>query len=57
MDEFLWQEVKGMQTRGQLKIHNVGELWERKAVHVAGPFPKSARGNKYVMVIAGYFRL
>lgn len=49
--------VKGPQTRskGKLKLYNVGAPWERIAVDVAGPFPESDEGNKYIIVVQDYF--
>ncbi|UYV82560.1 K02A2.6-like, partial [Cordylochernes scorpioides] len=48
---------KGPTTRskGKLKIYNVGAPFERIAIDVAGPFPKSDLGNKYILVIMDYF--
>lgn len=49
--------VKGPHTRsrGTLKLYNVGAPWERIALDVAGPFPTSNSGNKYILVIMDYF--
>ena len=49
--------VKGPHTRsrGALKLYNVGAPWERIALDVAGPFPTSNRGNKYILVVMDYF--
>lgn len=49
--------VKGPHTRsrGALKVYNVGAPWERIALDVAGPFPTSDRGNKYILVVMDYF--
>jgi hypothetical protein len=33
---------------------NVGALFERIAVDIAGPFPKSDRGNQYLLIAMGY---
>ncbi|UYV78634.1 K02A2.6-like, partial [Cordylochernes scorpioides] len=48
---------KGPTTRskGKFKIYNVGAPFERIAIDVAGPFPKSDLGNKYILVIMDYF--
>ncbi|UYV84885.1 K02A2.6-like, partial [Cordylochernes scorpioides] len=48
---------KGPTTRykGKLKIYNVGAPFERIAIDVVGPFPKSDLGNKYILVIMDYF--
>lgn len=42
-------------TRAPLGIHNVGVPWERVGVDLAGPFPKTERGNKYLLVVVDYF--
>lgn len=49
--------VKGPHTRsrGTLKLYNVGAPWERIALDVAGPFPASDSGNKYILVVMDYF--
>lgn len=49
--------VKGPQTRskGKLKLYNVGAPWERIAIDVAGPFPVSEDGNRYIIVVQDYF--
>ncbi|KAJ8703953.1 hypothetical protein PYW07_013247 [Mythimna separata] len=49
--------VKGPQTRsrGKLQLYNVGAPWERIAIDVAGPFPVTDDGNKYIVVIQDYF--
>ncbi|CAK1591810.1 unnamed protein product [Parnassius mnemosyne] len=49
--------VKGPQirSRGAMKLYNVGAPWERIAIDVAGPFPETESGNKYFMVVMGYF--
>lgn len=49
--------VKGPHTRsrGALKLYNVGAPWERIALDVAGPFPTSDSGNKYILVVMDYF--
>ena len=44
-----------VRTRGQMQQYNVGQPFERIAIDVAGPFPESAQGNKYVMVVIDYF--
>jgi len=35
--------------------YNVGAPFERVAVDIAGPFPESDRGNRYVLVAMDYF--
>lgn len=49
--------VKGPHTRsrGSLQLYNVGAPWERIALDIAGPFPVTEAGNKYVMVVMDYF--
>ena len=49
--------VKGPQTRtkGKMKLYNVGAPWERIAIDVAGPFPETDDGNKYIIVVQDYF--
>ena len=48
---------KGPQTRGraQMRIYNVGFPFERIAMDVAGPFPVTKNGNRFVLVIGDYF--
>nr|WPV71156.1 MAG: replicase [Ips erranti-like virus 3] len=48
---------KGPKTRsrGCMKQYNVGAPFERIAVDVAGPFPKTNSGNRYVLVAMDYF--
>lgn len=49
--------VKGPHTRskGKLQIYNVGAPWERIAIDVAGPFPLTESGNRYIVVVQDYF--
>uniref|UniRef100_A0A6M2DRM9 RNA-directed DNA polymerase n=1 Tax=Xenopsylla cheopis TaxID=163159 RepID=A0A6M2DRM9_XENCH len=42
-------------TNGAMKQYNVGSPFERMAIDIAGPFPCSKRGNRYILVIADYF--
>jgi hypothetical protein len=35
--------------------YNVGTPFERIAIHIAGPFPESDRGNQYLLVATDYF--
>jgi len=48
---------KGPRTRarGPMKQYNVGVPFERIAVDVAGPFPKTKRGNRFILVAGDYF--
>ena len=41
--------------RAPLISHQVGLPWERVAADIAGPFPITKRGNKYILVIQDYF--
>ena len=50
----LIQKTKAKKSRGKLQIYNLGEAWERIAVDITGPFPKSASGNGYLLVIVDY---
>jgi hypothetical protein len=45
------------QTRnqGQLHQYNVGAPFERIAINVAGPFPQSDQGNRYLLIDVDYF--
>lgn len=38
-----------------MKQYNVGAPFERIAMDIAGPFPVTDNGNKYIMIIADYF--
>lgn len=42
-------------SRGRLQQYNVGAPFERIAMDVAGPFPISSAGNRYVLVVMDYF--
>lgn len=42
-------------SRGQMQQYNSGAPFERIAMDVAGPFPVSNSGNKYVLVVMDYF--
>ena len=42
-------------TRGKMRQYNVGAPLERVAVDVAGPFPTTNSGNKYLLVTMDYF--
>ena len=41
--------------RAKLVTYQVGTPWDHIAVAVAGPFPITERGNKYILVIQDYF--
>lgn len=49
--------VKGPHTRSRaaMRIYNVGVPWERVALDVAGPFPVTKAGNRYILVVMDYF--
>lgn len=42
-------------SRGYMKQYNVGAPFERIAIDVAGPFPQTENGNKYILVAMDYF--
>ena len=42
-------------TKGHLQQYNVGSPFERIAIDLAGPFPVSKSGNKYILVVIDYF--
>ena len=42
-------------SRGQMQQYNSGTPFERIAMDVAGPFPVSNAGNRYVLVVMDYF--
>ena len=48
---------QGPRTRanGPMQQYNVGSPFERVAVDIAGPFPVTEDGNKYIMVVSDYF--
>jgi hypothetical protein len=35
--------------------YNVGAPFERIAIDVAGPFPLSDQGNRYLLIVTDYF--
>ncbi|CAG2194876.1 unnamed protein product [Mytilus edulis] len=41
--------------RHPLKSHVVGAPFERIATDIAGPYPLTDKGNKYILVVADYF--
>ena len=41
--------------RAHLVKYQVGAPWERIAADVAGPFPQTDRGNRYILVVQDYF--
>ncbi|KAK2577752.1 hypothetical protein KPH14_011855, partial [Odynerus spinipes] len=44
-----------MKGKGALKIYNVGAPFERIALDIVGPLPKSSSGNRYGLVVVDYF--
>jgi transposase InsO family protein len=42
-------------SRGQMQQYNVGVPFERIAIDVAGPFPETKKGNKFILVAIDYF--
>ena len=38
-----------------MQKYNVGAPFERVALDMLGPFPKSDKGNKYLLVVGDYF--
>ena len=48
---------KGPRQRGagNLRVYNVGAPFERLALDVVGPLPRSQAGNRYMLVVADYF--
>ncbi|XP_076300570.1 uncharacterized protein LOC143218888 [Lasioglossum baleicum] len=49
--------TKGTANRGKglLQIYNVGSPFERIALDILGPLPKSFSGNRFMLVVADYF--
>jgi hypothetical protein len=41
--------------RGQIHQYNVGSRFERITIDVAGPFPRSDQGNRYLLIAMDYF--
>ncbi|KAJ8983250.1 hypothetical protein NQ317_008860 [Molorchus minor] len=41
--------------KAPMRQYNVGSPFERIAIDVAGPFPESNDGNKYIVVVMDYF--
>jgi len=42
-------------SRGRMMLYNSGAPFERIAMDIAGPFPVSSSGNRYVLVVMDYF--
>jgi hypothetical protein len=41
--------------RGLMHQYNVGAPFERVAIDIGGPFPRSDRGNRYLLISMDYF--
>ncbi|PNF14186.1 hypothetical protein B7P43_G12977 [Cryptotermes secundus] len=41
--------------RGQMHQYNVGAPFQRIAIDIAGPFPRSDQGNRYLLIAMDYF--
>lgn len=41
--------------RGLLRLYNVGAPFERVALDIVGPLPKTSSGNRYALVVVDYF--
>ena len=41
--------------RGRMKVAVTGVPFQRVAMDIIGPFPKTAKGNMYVLIIGDYF--
>ncbi|GFV77256.1 hypothetical protein TNCV_444861 [Trichonephila clavipes] len=44
-----------IRSRGKLHRYNVGASFERIAFDILGPLPRTASGNKYLLVVMDYF--
>ncbi|GBN01692.1 Retrovirus-related Pol polyprotein from transposon 412 [Araneus ventricosus] len=42
-------------TKGRLQRYTVGAPFERMALDILGPFPVTAKGNRYILVLMDYF--
>ena len=51
------QEKKppAVRKRAHMVSYQVGAPWERVAADIAGPFPTTKRGNRYILVAQDYF--
>ncbi|PNF15527.1 hypothetical protein B7P43_G16595 [Cryptotermes secundus] len=47
--------VPRTRNRGQMHQYNVGAPFERIAIDIAGPFPRSDQGNRYLLIAMDYF--
>jgi hypothetical protein len=46
---------KSRNNKSAMKQYNVGLPMERVALDILGPLPRTAKGNKYILVVADYF--
>ena len=44
-----------IRSRGRLQRYNVGAPFERIALDILGPLPRTTDGNKYILVVMDYF--
>lgn len=44
-----------VRTRGKMHLYIVGAPFERVGIDVAGPFPITVEGNRYILVVSDYF--
>ena len=49
------QKNPAFKKRHKMKSYIVGVPFERIATDIAGPFPVTENGNKYILVVADYF--
>ena len=49
------KDTHGRKPRAKLKQYVVGNRWERIATDICGPFPKSNKNNKFILVVTDYF--
>ncbi|GFX77639.1 retrovirus-related Pol polyprotein from transposon 412 [Trichonephila clavipes] len=49
------QKGPKIRSRGKLHRYNVGAPFERIAFDILGPLPRTASGNKYLLVVMDYF--
>ena len=54
-DTFATSRGPRTRSRGLMHQYNVGVSFERMTVDIAGPFPESDRGNRYILVAMDYF--
>ncbi|GFX69692.1 retrovirus-related Pol polyprotein from transposon 412 [Trichonephila clavipes] len=54
-DACLARKGPKIRSRGKLHRYNVGAPFERIAFDILGPLPRTASGNKYLLVVMDYF--